>query len=668
VEIKGKAIVVRYNGRPIFSGEMSHSADSIQTRRNIYREGDKVEQVTLLTTLDRRNRIKITGRVFGSDESFPCEADRPSRGPLMVRHSSGLSRSLRNRGVYDRTEDWALSVDANPGVVVTPVASGKGGNVFSLEIEGSEIVLRFRPRYYQKHRGLEFFEPWRYKVWPHSVAGWISWFAFFDKVKESDIIETADVFSKSLGGFGYEYLQIDDGYQRGRSAPELWLTPNEKFPRGLKFLCDYVESKGLKPGIWTAVGIEDESFVNQHKVWFVRDSEGSPVRGNWIQYAVDASNNEAVNNVVRPLYRGLRDQGWKYFKVDGLRHLRYEGYNANREYFDRQELDRVDVYRSYAQSVREEIGREHFMLGCWGIRPELVGIIDGCRIGDDGFSYAGLAQYNSFNNIVWRNDPDHIELNEDAYRSTMVTSLTGSLLMLTDKPAVYRTPIIEPAKRAAPVLFTIPGQLYDVDPSRSEHLSLVDAEVSGSGPRPFDAGYTPSCFLYLLEIDRPFEYWCVLGRTGGDFTEIRFSDLGLDPQRQYYVFEFWTRRLLGQFSGGFAPGRIDSRFRSQAFCIRECKAHPQLIATSRHITAGGVDLVDVRWDGGRLAGRSEVVAADPYVLYLTEPVGYRLASFDAGEATVEKTERIGFLLEITLHSQETRAIEWSAGFSRETEE
>ena len=79
----------------------------------------------------------------------------------------------------------------------------------------------------------------------------------------------------------------------------------------------------------------------------------------------------------------------------------------------------------------------------------------------------------------------------------MVTSLTGSLMMLTDKPAVYRTSAVEPAKRAVPILFTHPGQLYDVDPSRSENLSRVDAEVSGSGPRPFDAGYTPALSSYL---------------------------------------------------------------------------------------------------------------------------------------------------------------------------
>ncbi len=247
-------------------------------------------------------------------------------------------------------------------------------------------------------------------------------------------------------------------------------------------------------------------------------------------------------------------QGWRYIKLDALRHLRYEGYNANRDYFEKKKADPVAAFRKYVQTVRDTIGRDTFLLACWGIRPELVGLADACRIGDDGFAYAGLSQYNSYNNVVWRNDPDHIELDADGYRSTLVTTLTGSLMMLTDKPAVYRTAAIEPAKRTAPVLFTRPGQIFDVDPSRSDQIGRVDSEVSGSGPRPFDAGYTPACFLYSLEIDRPFESWLVLGRTGGEFAEIRLADLGLDPAKEYFVFEFWSKRLLGSFSGRLRPG------------------------------------------------------------------------------------------------------------------
>jgi alpha-galactosidase len=664
VEMHQNTLTVRYDGRVLFSAEVSPGVESFEHRVQVYRDGGRIQQVILLTTLDWHKKIRITGKIFGGDESFPCEADRPSRGPLLVRHTSGLSRSLRNRAVYDRSRDWVLSVDANPKVVVTPAESSGEGNIFSMEGEGYEIVLRFRPRFYQEHRGLEFFEPWNYKVWPHSVAGWISWFAFFDKVSEKDMIETADVFSEALGPFGYEYFQMDDGYQRSNGSPDQWLTPNDKFPHGLGYLARYIKSKGLKPGIWSAVGIFDKEYAGKHRDWFVRDDRGSLARGNWIQYILDASNPEAIDGQVRPIYKGLRDQRWEYFKVDGLRHLRYEGYNANRDYFERKNVDLVGAYRDYAKAIREEIGREHFMLGCWGIRPELAGIIDGCRIGDDGFAYAGLSQYNSFNNIVWRNDPDHIELNEDAYRSTMVTSLTGSLLMLTDKPAVYRTAAIEPAKRAAPVLFTLPGQLYDVDPSRSENLDRVNSEVSGSGPRVFDAGYTPHCFLYLLEISRPFESWCILGRTGGDFPEIRFADLGLDPAREYYVFEFWTKKLLGSFEQAFNPGVVDQKFRSQAFCIRERTSHPQLIATSRHITCGGVDLKELIWDGSRLRGRSTLVAKDAYILYLTEPAGYRFDKFECPRLAAGKIEREGILLEIALLPEKSGEVSWTATYSR----
>jgi alpha-galactosidase len=664
IDIAGGRIAVRYAGRAIFQGTVDNGDEAFQGRVNVYKNGDRIEQVLLLTSSAPRRRMKLAGTVSGSGEAFPCEIERPARGPLLVRHASGLSRSLRNRAVYDRGADWALSVDFGPRAVVRPAGTAtNGARTFDLECEGNEIVLRFRPRYYQKHRGLAFFEPWTYQVWPKSVAGWISWFAYFDRVTEKDILETADVFSEAMGPYGYDILQIDDGYQSGKGGPQLWLNPNAKFPGGLASLAGYIKSKGLVPGLWTGASFSDGDEPVTHPGWFVRDADGRPARGNWIDYIVDASNPAALAALITPLYKGLRARGWEYFKVDALRHLRYEGYNAHREYFDKNKIDLVAAYRRYAQTIREAIGRDAFMLGCWGIRPELAGIIDGCRIGDDGFAYAGLSQYNSFNNVVWRNDPDHIELNDDRYRSTLVTTLTGSILLLTDKPEMYRTGDLEPARRTAPVLFTLPGQIYDVDPSRSEALDRVDAEVSGSGPRPFDAGYTPACRLYLLEIERPFGSWAVLGRTDGDPAEtISFADLGLDPEAEYLVFEFWTKKLVGSFTGGFAPGAIAPRFRSQAFCIRKREARPQVLATSRHVTCGGVDLADLRWEDGRLVGKSRLVAGDPYVIYLTQPAGAAFAGLDCRGAAVRRIEKDGFLVRVTLLAGKGGEVEWTAKY------
>ena len=482
VKVGDKDIAVRYDGREIFRGGIVAGDAGFEAKVNVVRDGDVVTQTVLLTPREKGGRVSVTGNLAAGPESFPCEADRPDRGPALVRHVSGLSRSLLNRAVYDRGRDWAFSVDAGPRAVVAPTTGGTDGRKYAFTVEGSEIVLRFRPRYYQVHRGLRFFEPWTYRIWPDPVAGWISWFAFYDEVTEKDIVDTADTLAETLLPYGYDLLQIDDGYQRGEGRPDLWLTANDKFPRGLAFLPDYIRGKGLKPGIWTNVAFKQADYAEAHKDWFVTDRAGRPARGNWVEFSLDASVPEAVDAVVRPVYRGLRDMGWEYFKVDALRHLRYEGYNAHAAYFQKGKKDLVAAYRRYVEAIRQEVGRDFFILGCWGIRPELVGLIDGCRIGTDGFSYAGLAQFNSWNNVVWRNDPDHIELDADRWKSTLVTSLTGSILLVTDKPAVYRTDAVEPARRAAPVPWTLPGQIYDVDPSRSGELARVDTEVSGSGP------------------------------------------------------------------------------------------------------------------------------------------------------------------------------------------
>jgi len=269
--------------------------------------------------------------------------------------------------------------------------------------------------------------------------------------------------------------------------------------------------------------------------------------------------------------------------------------------------------------------------------------------------------------VVWRNDPDHIELSAtEAWRSTTVTSLTGSLFMLTDKPERYRTPFVEPARRAAPVLWTHPGQIYDVDPSRSALLWQVDSQVSGRDPKPFDAGLTPSAQLFLLEVNRPFESWVVLGRTGGEFESIGFDELGLDPAKSYVVFEFWQKRFQGSLARQFAPGTLPEKYHCQVFIIRERRPHPQVLATNRHITGGGTDLIDLGWkeEQAVLSGRSRVVAGDPYEIYLTEPPGWQCVNIRVEAEDVIPMQSQGEVVKTGFRCSTSRDVPWSVQFRR----
>jgi alpha-galactosidase len=530
-------------------------------------------------------------------------------------------------------------------------------------------VLRFRPRFYQIHRGLKYFQPWTYQPWKSSVTGWTSWYAFRDHVTSQDIAETAATIADTLAPFGYEYVQVDDGFeQEPIGLPDHWLQTNAKFAGGLDGLKASITTRGLKPGLWTNVAFADRDYALTHPAYFVLGPDGQPARGNWVGYVLDGSNPKTLTDLVLPVYRSLKAAGWQYFKVDALRHLRYEGYNSFRDYFLRKHLDRDAVYREFASSITTTLGSGVFKLMCWGVRPELIGLFDGCRVGSDGFGYGGFSEYNSFNNIVWRNDPDHIELSQpDAYRATTITSLTGSLLMLTDPPAIYRTDRVEAARRTSPVLFAQPGQIYDVDLSRSDAISRAAEEVSGSGPRVFDATQALTThYVYAVDVSRPYEHWMVLARTGGESAAIHFADLGLAPDREYLAFEFWTKSFLGTFQNTFTPGAIDPRFGVQAICLREEVSHPQFVATNRHVSCGAMDVSNVTWAASALDGTSDVVANDPYEIYLTEPAGYVLTSVRVNGAELVANERVGALRRLRVRSTRGGPVTWHVEYRAPT--
>lgn len=87
--------------------------------------------------------------------------------------------------------------------------------------------------------------------------GWNSWNTFGPNINEKLIFEIADAMV-DLGykDAGYEYLVIDDCWQMKTRDEKGNLVPDpEKFPHGMKYVADYVHSKGLKFGMYSAAGI-----------------------------------------------------------------------------------------------------------------------------------------------------------------------------------------------------------------------------------------------------------------------------------------------------------------------------------------------------------------------------------------------------------------------------
>ncbi|MCQ2463798.1 MAG: alpha-galactosidase [Clostridia bacterium] len=86
--------------------------------------------------------------------------------------------------------------------------------------------------------------------------GWSSWNLFASHINESLIKEIADAMDKSgLAECGYKYVNIDDCWESvNRDADGRLMCNPITFPSGIKSLAGYVNSLGLKLGIYSSNG------------------------------------------------------------------------------------------------------------------------------------------------------------------------------------------------------------------------------------------------------------------------------------------------------------------------------------------------------------------------------------------------------------------------------
>lgn len=86
--------------------------------------------------------------------------------------------------------------------------------------------------------------------------GWNTWNTFGSDINEQLIIESVDILVESgLKDAGYEYVVIDDIWSLKERDENGRLVPDpEKFPHGMKYVSDYVHSKGLKFGMYSCAG------------------------------------------------------------------------------------------------------------------------------------------------------------------------------------------------------------------------------------------------------------------------------------------------------------------------------------------------------------------------------------------------------------------------------
>ncbi len=255
----------------------------------------------------------------------------------------------------------------------------------------------------------------RARVSSQIPMGWWSWTAYYAAINEGETLANADWLSQHLNSLGYNFFQIDEGYQYARG--EFVTTNATQFPDGMRFVAHHILRDGLTVGLWTApFEVSSRAWVYEHhKDWLVHNAKGEPIplEDVWRQgvdtlYALDTTH-PGAQEYLRQTYKTLvREWGVRFIKLDFMDTTAIEGY------YHRPNTTALEAQRIGLQMIRDAVGDDVLLDKDGSPMLNPVGIVDTGRISaDTGHSFLrsktaapGIAARFYMNGNFFINDPD----------------------------------------------------------------------------------------------------------------------------------------------------------------------------------------------------------------------------------------------------------------------
>ncbi|MHA1269650.1 MAG: alpha-galactosidase [Candidatus Helarchaeota archaeon] len=465
------------------------------------------------------------------------------------------------------------------------------------------------------------------KKWDHIITGFCTWYNYYQNISEDECIKNLIQIKSQKSNIPIEYFQLDDGYQIICGD---WPEPtNKKFPNGMKNLVEKIKERGLKPGLWIAPFLVSpiSKLYKEHPDWVIKNKNGKPIASCWNPnlYGGSTSNWKMFKGVFKPLYaldttnpevqtwlynlftKISKEWGFEYIKIDfiyaaALQGVRYE------------KVTRAQAYRQGIEIIRDAVGDDVFILGCGAPLGPSIGIVNGMRVSCDTAecwesfyskilevlfkmppSLAVLAAMNNnlllsfMHNNWWINDPDCLMVREKGSKLTLnevqteitAIGLTNGLYMISDNLTKLAPNRLKLIKKFIPIdsVNAIPLDLFDAEPIRSK-LSL---------PK-----------LYIREVNSNFDSWYIAGVFNWKDKPINnlnftISDFGLEPNKKYHFYEYWSEKYLGVFEDQVQLPPLEKH---SCHLLRICIVRdiPQLIGSGFHFLQGKAEIKEFLFD------------------------------------------------------------------------
>ena len=480
-------------------------------------------------------------------------------------------------------------------------------------------------------------------------SGWNSWGGgagsggYGTNIDEALMLANLDAAEQDFLPFGMSHFLIDDGWQVDTGD---WFSHPERFPDhvlpdgtvqpGIHWLADHITARGFAPGIWIRAFDADATsqLATDHPDWFAPvDPLGESVVGG--AQVLDLSHPEVLAWLHETFTRIVHTWGYRWIKLDFAYYalFAYPQHDPG--------MTPVEAYTNALQVIRDAVGPETFLLTVAAVGASFD-TADGNRITLDNEPWWGLPHsfsepgYRTTYRTVahrwylahrlWVNHPDLLFFRDtfgltpaESRTYCSVVALTGGIVKLGDSYlAMHEHPewraLVEPLLPPYPATAT-PEDVFHTESPEVWRLPLTRE----AAPTPVD-----------YEVVGLF-HWGENERIGGealpgDAPRVHTLDIA-GPTLAFDAWEHaWTWLDAGAHTETLEP-RTD-----RVLILLPEPEHPTVVATSRHLLGGVVELAAETWDP-TTSTLSMTVAAVPGVetqVYVATP-GYTATATSAGE-------------------------------------
>ncbi len=624
----------------------------------------------------------------------------PLKNPEVMYFALGLVSGSAFHSLFDRKQDDVIQfsdqttlrrADQDPSLM--DVRMPVPGNTY----------IRLVPDYYTKTLGVPFYVPFDDSYFSSAPMVWSSWTGYYKDVTEKDIVQNTDWLEKNLKPYGFQFVQLDDGFDRGKDGEHYWIEnwDKTKFPHGPEWLTNYIKSKGFHAGLWIVPNVY-AGALTKHPEWYLRSVEGNHVP-DYHTPVLDSSNPEVVG-FLRELFTTLDKWGFEYYKFDGEGSVPAALPELDKDKLYDKSTDPVVVYRNRMKVIRDTIGPKVFLEGCpAGMPLNGVGYFNSFFNGHDLYNnWQGMySLFSSINGNAFSNHifayvmpGEGIELGKPMTIEEAKTKRVPDLLqeIVAREDPVTGVGVTEEEARTIVSFISLTGVAYpvgnvmaDLPEERLKLLQqtmptmpIIPLDLFSRGTDSRDTTFRKTrADSYIhnypeildLKVNEKSGKYDVVGFTNwrSEPTNRKISlrdKLGLDPNVRYVAFDFWNQKVVGVFSDEMA---IDIEpHDTRVLLIHPLLPRPQLVGNSRHIT-GAYSVLGQEWDGSKntLSGTSETVPDAPYTLWFYLPKGFAVEHLsvvaEGGEGIPEKHSLTGDALMITFQGQQ-KPVRWEVSF------